>query len=271
MDQCKNCTQIIYGRYCSACGQKVYTEKDKSVKKLFSEAFHFLTHFEGKFFTTFKSLYRQPGRLSLDYSNGIRQKYYKPVSFYLLIVVLYLVFPLFGGLNMEMKLYEKNMLTGSFIAHQIDQRLSKEKISEEALTEKFKHKSESTSKVLLFLLIPLTIPGLYMLYFKKSRNLFDNFILSAELNIFYILTFYVIIPVFVYLFILISGIQPGPDAISTFLSFIFIIYLFILFKNVFREKWYWTFLKSVVFAAYHIAMVTFIYKFIVFEVTFYLI
>src|SRR5687768_6645997 len=99
---CKNCGNHFSGKFCNNCGEKVITGHDKSVLHLVDEGFHFLTHFEGKFFTTLRTMFSKPGLLSLDYCNGIRKRYYKPVSFFLLLVILYLLFPMFQGLNMTL-------------------------------------------------------------------------------------------------------------------------------------------------------------------------
>ena len=48
--KCKNCGNFFYGNYCNICGEKVYTEHDKSILHFFEDAVHFLTHFEGNFF-----------------------------------------------------------------------------------------------------------------------------------------------------------------------------------------------------------------------------
>ncbi|MBX2953554.1 MAG: DUF3667 domain-containing protein [Leadbetterella sp.] len=268
--ECKNCNAEVNGKYCNHCGQKVYTEEDKSVKKLFGEAVHFITHFEGKFFTTLKTLFLHPGKLSKDYSNGLRQKYYKPVSFYLLVVVLYLVFPLFSGLNMEMKYYKNIRFTGPYISGQIEKRIQQENLTEAQLAEKFHQKSQSTSKILLLLLIPFTVPLLWLLYFYKKRHLFDNFILATEINIFYVLAFYLLFPP---LYLAIIRITNSPSyltegKISFLLSVIFIVYVSVLFRKVFMEKWWIALVKGFLFVCLHTAMLTIIYKTIVFEVTF---
>nr|WP_287494857.1 hypothetical protein [Candidatus Brachybacter algidus] len=55
-NKCVNCSARLYGTYCHSCGEKVLSEKDRSVTHFFEEAFHFLTHFEGKFLTTLKAI-----------------------------------------------------------------------------------------------------------------------------------------------------------------------------------------------------------------------
>lgn len=271
MTNCKNCNAEMYGRYCASCGQKVYTDKDKSVKNLMNEAFHFLTHFEGKFFTTLKAIFFKPGKLSMDYGNGIRQKYYKPVSFYLLLVVLYLVFPMFSGLNMEMKYYKRLEISGPYISKQIDKKLQQTQLTEAALTEKFHQKSKNTSKILLLLLIPLTVPIIYILYFYKKRTLFDNFILATEICNFYLLVFYLLFPMIIMAVISLLKYQPNERAISTVLSLLFAFYSMAIFKKLFAEKWWVTIIKGLIFVVLQTAMLTIIYKFIVFEITFALI
>ncbi|HYC86973.1 MAG TPA: DUF3667 domain-containing protein, partial [Chryseosolibacter sp.] len=117
MNTCKNCTAPVDSNYCQECGEKVHYGKDRSFKHLFEEAFHFLTHFEGKFFTTLKTMFAAPGKLSLDFCHGIRKKYFKPLSFYLLVIIIYLIFPLFEGLNIKLK-YHYNSPYGQY-AHEM--------------------------------------------------------------------------------------------------------------------------------------------------------
>ena len=85
---CKNCGNSFTGKYCNQCGEKVYGEKDKSVFHFFEEGLHFITHFDGTFFNTLKKLFTQPGQLSVDYCNGKRKSYFKPLSLFLLLVVI---------------------------------------------------------------------------------------------------------------------------------------------------------------------------------------
>src|SRR5688500_3391743 len=112
VNNCKNCNHSFTGKYCNVCGEKVYSGHDKEIKHVFEEAFHFLTHFEGKFLTTIKTIFTNPGMLSLDYCNGIRKKYFKPISLFLMIVILYLLFPLFEGLNMRLQYHQSQSLYG---------------------------------------------------------------------------------------------------------------------------------------------------------------
>lgn len=266
--KCKNCDSILYGKFCSNCGQKVYSESDKSLSSFFHEAFHFMTHFDGKIFNTIKTIYLYPGKLSLDYSNGIRQKYYKPISFYLLVVVLYLLFPLASGMNMEMKYYKSTPIIGGYINNQIEHKLKKENLSEEMLSEKFNEKSKSTSKFLLLLLIPLSAPLIYLLYFNKRRYIFDNLILLSEINIFFLLTIFLLIPIFIFPFIYFFNASINDKIFVPFTIVLFSLYCIILFHKVFKDKWWISLFKGGVFGLLFMFMIVTIYRTIVFETTF---
>jgi len=270
-NKCKNCESILYGKFCSNCGQKVYNESDKSLNNISEEVFHFITHFDGKFFKTLKSIYRYPGKLSMDYSNGIRKKYYKPVSFYLLIVLLYLLFPLADGMNMEMKYYKETPIIGGNISQQIESKSKLENLSEEFISEKFKEKSKSTSKILLLLLIPLSAPILYLLYFKRKRFVFDNFILLTEISIFFLFSIFILVPLISLPFLYFSHISLDNSILMPISIIIFWLYCSILLHNVFAEKWWVSVLKGGVFALSFLSITLDLYRIIVFETTFALI
>lgn len=268
---CKNCESILNGKFCSSCGQKEYNEKDKSLSNISEEVFHFMTHFDGKFFNTLKTIYRYPGKLSLDYSNGIRQKYYKPISLYLVIVVLYLLFPLVGGMNMEMKYYKSTPFLGGYISKQIEHRVLEKNLSEELLSEKFNEKSKGTSKILLLLLIPLAIPLLYMLYFKRRRFVFDNVILLTEINTFFLLTIYILIPLFSLPILYFFNTNLNENVFAPLSVVIFGLYCIIVFHNVFKEKWWISVAKGGIFTLLFLPITINLYRIIVFETTFALI
>jgi hypothetical protein len=270
-ENCKNCENPRTGKYCSYCGQKAYTEKDKSIPHLFDEALHFITHFEGKFFITLKTIYRNPGKLSLDYSNGIRQKYYKPLSFYLLSIILYLLFPLFTGMNMEMKNYRETPFIGQFISEQIEKKATKYQMQEDNLSVVYKEKSKTTSKFLLLLLIPLSLPILFLLYPNKKLYLFDKFILLTEINIFFLLTFFLLIPFVLFPFIYFLKLDFNDHFLIPISMTIFSIYCVIIFQKYFNQPKWLTLIKGLSFVLLFMAMLVLVYRTIVFEVTFALI
>ncbi|MEO8173264.1 MAG: DUF3667 domain-containing protein [Sediminibacterium sp.] len=277
MDQdlitCKNCGNRFEGKFCNRCGEKVYQEKDKNVLVLIEETFHFITHVEGTFFTTLKSLFNRPGQISLDYCSGIRKKYFKPLSFFLLLVVIYLLFPLASGLNMPMRFHLSNPHYGAFATKKVTTFLTNHPgMSMETLAQNFALKSEKTSKVLLFLIIPLCAFILWVIGFKKRPYLYDQMVLSAEINSFFLMISFFVIPV---IFIMLRGIsllfhfsfELNDDYIFTFTGqVITAIFVAAALRRFYRFGLLYTVLSTCIFMYFHDFIVYILYKFILFVV-----
>lgn len=191
---CKNCQAVLYGKYCSRCGEKVYTEHDKSILHLLEEGFHFVTHFEGTFFTTLKYLFTKPGKLSEDYCEGIRKPLFKPLSLFFLLVVIYLIFPVFEGLNMQLKFHLAHNVYGPFATHKLEALLQKTGWSSEQAAEHFHEKSVKVSKFLLLILLPLTALFYWPLTYKKRPLFFDQMVFATEINSMYLIWGFMLLP-----------------------------------------------------------------------------
>jgi hypothetical protein len=270
MESCKNCGNQFTGKFCSFCGQKKYAEKDKSLVHIFEEAFHFLTHFEGSFFTSVKTILLHPGKLTVDYCAGIRKKYYRPISLFLMVVIIYLLNPMYSGLNQEFRHFKDNSVYGPMAKATIEKKISNATITEAELAIAYGQKSKSLSKVLLFIFILSSTVFLFLLYFKQRRWLFDHVILATEINTIFILLIFILFPLLMLLIRVIFRMNGDivSDEIYAMLSFIaFFIYNSIAFKSMFKESRISTALKSFLFTLLHTLFFIFVYRFIVFKVT----
>lgn len=268
MATCTNCNTNFEGKYCYNCGQKRYTAKDKSVKHLLEEALHFITHFEGTFFKTLKAVSMHPGQLTTDFGLGRRKPYFKPVSFYLLIVVVYLLFPVAEGLSMHMENYKTMRVFGQLITQQIENKAIAKNLTEAQLAEIFKEKSHGTSKILLFLFIPFSAAVISLLYFRVKKVWYDKLILSTEINIFYLLVFYLLIPLLYFTLAELHIISLIDDeVVGLFSTFIFGLYSAVLFRRIFHSSVAVSLLKGLIFAFIHSFLIVLLYKFLVFEAT----
>jgi hypothetical protein len=263
---CKNCGNNFTGKYCNNCGEKIYHAKDKNVWHLLGEAFHFTTHFEGTFFNTVKAILTRPGKLSLDYCNGIRKKYFKPISFFLLLVIIYLLFPVFEGLNQDLIYYTRNPLYGEYAMQKSLYVMQAKGLSEQELTLKFHQEGEMVSKFLLFIIIPIMALFSWLIAFKKRRLYFDHFIFSIEESAWLILWGFLLLPVIWWLLGLIG---PGLSEIGIMLSIImgFVLHLFFAAQRFFTMKWYYNILFCVLYTFALALVVQYLYKFILFVIT----
>jgi len=269
---CKNCGNHFLGKYCNQCGEKVYSEKDKHLKHVFEEVFHFLTHFEGSFFTTLKTFIRYPGKLSADYCSGIRKKYFKPIPFFLMLVVLYLLFPKFKGLNMAAGTYvsSENSYT-SYSVPVFKAKMKKHNASYAEIAKHYDETSPKVSKISLLLLIPLCAIVLACLFILRRKPFFDHFILSAELLSFFILTQFLFMP---FLSFLVQKIAPqfeylfyDNSLLHILMDVLFAFFTVIAFRNFYKEKYWLSILKAIIFLVVFTVGVRYIYYMVVFLLT----
>lgn len=263
---CKNCGNHFTGKFCNNCGEKVYNEKDKKVSHLFEEAFHFITHFEGTFFTSLKTIIRTPGKLSMDFCNGIRKKYFKPLSFFLMLVIIYLLFPLFEGLNMNLYYYTTNDLYGSYALQKTQAVMQAKGMTWDQLTAVFHNKGEKVSKFLLFTIIPSMALFSWLLGFKKRKYYYDHFIFATEAASFYLLWGFIIFPVLLFLTRSVTGIHLFDKEIYVGIVILIAMLFFLTFgaRRFFRFRWWFTFLYAVLYIGVMILFINYVYKFVLF-------
>lgn len=267
--RCKLCSNTFIGKFCNNCGEKVYSEQDKTLKHLLEDAFHFFTHFDSKFLKTVKLVLLKPGYLSQQYCAGIRKPYFKPVSLFIICIILYLLFPFFKGLNMRFETYASAEYKYSpLVAPVIKNKLANNYFSLEQLSEQYNNTSPKFAKMMMLLYLPLTALALQILFYKRKKYYFDHFIIGTEINSFFTLVGYLLIPVFVYLIIWIWPISKpffNDDSIFYYMvtGFYFLVCAISL-KRFYGEKWVWTIPKAFLFLFLFLFVIKFVYNLLLF-------
>lgn len=270
---CRSCGNNFTGNYCNHCGEKKFNEKDRSVKKLLSDGLHFITHLEGSFFKTVITLFKRPGKFSLDYCAGIRKKYFKPMAFFLLLVVLYLLFPIFDGLNTTAYQHVRHSFYGEYAMRKSVQVMQEKHLTDVEFGEAFRHASEKTSKFLLFVIIPVMALFSWMMSFKKRPYFYDNFVFSIEANSFFIMWSFLIFPL---LFRIYNRLLPTLDQSADKIILIINLCIFLLFlvyaaRRFFGFKWWYSIVYGFLFTFFLAMFIQYIYKFILFFITIHLV
>jgi hypothetical protein len=88
LPECSNCGAALTGPYCAACGQHAHGSA-RSVAVLLHDAWHVMTHIDGRFWLTMYMLLLQPGRLTQEYFAERRARYLPPVRLYLVISLVF--------------------------------------------------------------------------------------------------------------------------------------------------------------------------------------
>ncbi|MBA2745233.1 MAG: DUF3667 domain-containing protein [Flavisolibacter sp.] len=269
---CKNCGNNFTGNYCNNCGEKLHLEKDKKISLIIGDAFHFITHFEGNFFNTLKAVITRPGKLSRDYCNGKRKSYFKPISFFLMLVILYLLFPLFEGLNMKLTYHAKHNAYGGYATRKIEQLLESRGWTEAYLTDIFQSKGEKTSKFLLFIVLPVMACFSYLLAIRKRRFYFDHFIFSTEVISVFIFWGFLLLPVLL-LMTRAVGINPfsGEDQVALTILSVFFVYLTLAGRRFFGFTWWYALFYALLFSFIFVIFLEMVYKFLLFFIVIHLV
>ena len=96
---CRNCGAVADRRFCPACGQTTALHPP-SVREFVHEFIGHYVALEGPLFATLAALLFTPGRLTVDYFRGRRQRYIPPLRLYLTVsLILFAVAGLNGGVR----------------------------------------------------------------------------------------------------------------------------------------------------------------------------
>jgi hypothetical protein len=270
---CKNCGNQFSGKFCNQCGEKVYSDHDKTLRHFFEEAFHFVTHFDSKFLKTVRLVFFKPGFVSTEISHGVRKKYFKPVSLFLIGVIIYLLFPVLRGMNIHISAHisQYELLGIHFPKNWALSAMASQNLSEKQFVELFENKSEKVSKLLLFIIIPLTGLLLKLLFYRKKKFYFDHFTLAAEINTFNLYFNFLLVPLVVNLVYRVASVWGGWDAdygddvyTSILLALVMVWYVTVALKRFYTLGTLHAILKSLLFLIGHILIVYLLYRLILF-------
>ena len=87
---CKNCGSVSAGRFCNQCGQRLSIDK-VTFAETFQDLIDAMFSVNAPLFVTLKGLILNPGQLLRNYLSGQRKRYYKPVAFFILTTVIYIL------------------------------------------------------------------------------------------------------------------------------------------------------------------------------------
>ncbi len=79
---CANCGARLAGPWCSQCGQHAH-DSARGFGALLHDAWHSLTHVDGRLARTLDLLFRRPGALTAEYFANRRERYVPPFRLYL--------------------------------------------------------------------------------------------------------------------------------------------------------------------------------------------
>lgn len=271
---CVNCGNTFTGNYCNNCGEKLVSDHDKSLSHFFEEAFHFVTHFDSRYFKSLWKVFSKPGLLAEEYSAGIKRKNFSPLSLFLVGVVVYLLFPALRGLNISFNdhLGQYRSIHFNFLVAWAEHKAAHHHTTLEELGNHFNEESAHLAKPLLFFIIPFCGFSLALLFRKKARFFLDHFTLSAELNTFFLYFNFLLVPLVSWLLSFVISIQSGHmlfinDAVLIPLYLVsFLLFCIIAFHRFYKINYIRAVTASLGYLFFQSLIVYFIYRMIVFSI-----
>lgn len=85
---CGNCGAKLAGPYCSQCGQHAH-ESTRGIGALLHDAWHVITHVDGRFWATIGALFLKPGVLTVEYFANHRARFVQPFRLYLVCSIVF--------------------------------------------------------------------------------------------------------------------------------------------------------------------------------------
>lgn len=208
--QCRNCQSQLLGKFCHACGQKEVLDQDRRFRHLAELFIAELVSLDGKFWRSLRAMFK-PGFLACEYLQGRRAPYLSPVSIFLLVNVLYFLFPVLNDFDLpftdqmpgqiilqldafkdatpERKQRIANVggqLHSAWSVPWVQARLKREQASDPSvdmntLARRFDSKSGDISKLLIVLHVPFLALALMLMFWRSKLYFAEHFVVALVL------------------------------------------------------------------------------------------
>ena len=177
-DSCSSCGKTQMGKYCQFCGETQLDQKQRSIGHLLSELFESFTSLENRFIRSLISFLLRPGELTLHYSIGKRIEYMKPITFFLLINLLYVLFTPLTDFNVSFYDQLNSQLYSDFVKPIVLQIIDVQGLVFNDIGLSYQKVTAVLSRSLIIISVPLLAMLIAIIYRKKNYFFADHLIFS---------------------------------------------------------------------------------------------
>jgi hypothetical protein len=178
--KCQSCSNIYEGNFCPNCGEKRFDVHSLSIKHFFEEVLEGIVHFDNKFIRTVKVLITKPGQLSLDYVEGKRVRYMKPIQFFVVVNLIFFFFTMANAFHQPLSSYLHYGNFTRFHTREIVQaHLKKKSLTLQEYALMFDQKMAADSKEFLFIFIPFYALVFALLFAFKKKPIVTHLVFST--------------------------------------------------------------------------------------------
>lgn len=266
---CLNCGTKVNGDYCQQCSQHVRDNSDRSLGRLLIEFFGNIFFLDNRFFLSAWYLVLFPSRMTVEFLEGKRKKFISPITLFLFINLIYFfVNPLSDySLSLEDQVYSQPYST--YVIEWVSLKLQAEGLDGRTYAIIYQSMSDTISKSIMIINVPLIAAFVYLMAFKKRRFYFDSLIFS-----FHFFSLYMISWIMVgWVGMLIDFLPSNYNSIISDISFklfafgIPLLYAILGIKKFMDLRWYWA-IPAGLGVMISVTLANLIYRFITFILTF---
>lgn len=183
---CRSCGIAVSGRYCSACGEKVLTPDDHTLKHYLGALLNAFTFADSKLWNTLKAVVLRPGELSDAYMDGRRVKYMRPVAFFFLANFIYFLAPVFETFNTRLNSQMHYLGHSRWVRAKVEGHLASTGQTLAEFTALYEPASSNNAKLLLVVMVFALFVPMLIIYFRK-RTFVSAYVTAAfELMAFHV-------------------------------------------------------------------------------------
>ena len=181
-EACLNCGGSLVGPYCHACGQRD-DPPDLPARRMVEEALGDALSWDGRAFTTLRTLVRRPGQLAEDWAAGRRVRHVAPLRLYLLVSLAYVGTLAALDLVRDLQVPEADRVdqVGDDLATARDAMQGKVPAESVAPVARYMVWMVSIGLNWVFVLMPLGGFGLFVLYGLRRRSYPAHFVLAIHI------------------------------------------------------------------------------------------
>jgi hypothetical protein len=260
---CQNCRQPMIDTFCHHCGERKFDKQQRRITILFGDLFESLYSLDSRFLKSIILFFAKPGFLAHEFCRGVRVPYVKPISFFLIVNVLYFIATPMTDLSLPLR--DQVQQPYSVIVNDVvEKHMLVNGLSFEQLAARYDPLSQTLAKSLVILSIPLLLPFIWLANPSRRFYLIDHAVSAL-----YTYAFFLVWPMIIILVIEIFGFF-GLNVFyrQAFLPILLIpYYLYIVSsqRNQYKDGWWMSCVKAMVIFV-GIIVSHFIYRFLQFGI-----
>ncbi|MFK8055727.1 MAG: DUF3667 domain-containing protein [Saprospiraceae bacterium] len=266
---CLNCNAVAQGDYCYDCGQRLRDNSDRSLSQLAGEFLGNIFFLDNRFFLSMWYLLRYPGRMTAEFLEGKRKKFISPVTLFLFFNLIYF----FASPLTDFSIAFKDQVfhqpySGEWTLDWARLKLQNLGLDETAYSSIFQNTSDTISKSVMIINIPVLAIFVFLMAFKKRRFYYDSLIYSFHFFALFLASWIMITPAMTVASILAGSNSPIASEIAyqLFAFGIPTIYAILSMKKFLNIKWYWA-IPTGLFVMLGWLMSNLLYRLIIFILT----